>query len=451
MTAADPELTSLPPLRALWLVAWPVVVIGLIRAAYYIVDAWWVGKLGEVPLVALGAASFGWWIVLQVSSVGGTGIHALVAQEEGAGKREAAESILVQGLWVGVALWVLIVGTAPWWSEAYFVAMGVGGEAAGHGGDWLMAVAIGSLATIGHGGVDAVFRGLGRTDLALRVVALGLVLNGLLDPVFMWGWGPVPAFGLPGAAWATAASDLLAMLLGLWWLRGLDVLPRWAMPGGGWPRRIAAIGTPIAVSGVGFSLVYVVLGRVIAEFGEEQVAALGIGHRLESIPYLTAVGIMVGTSTLVGQHVGAGSPDRAAQAARTSAWVSVVAMAAFTVVGLVIAEPAFALFSEDPVLIDAGVTYLRIQALVWVFMAVEVVFEGAFAGVGHTMPALVISAAGSVLRIPLALLGAWSLGWGVTGVWVAIAVSTLVKGVVMAWWFERGTWRVETPPSHVTP
>jgi putative MATE family efflux protein len=418
---------------ALWVVAWPVVVVGLLRSAYYMVDLWWVGQLGDVELTALSAGSFAWWIVLQVTGLAGTGVHALSAQAEGADDRSAIAGLLLQGAWVGVAMWAAIAAVVLLGAPLYFDLIGIEGEPAGPGIAWLRAAGVLAGSAVFAGLVDSVFRGLGRTDLALRVVSLGLVVNGLLDPLFILWAG----LGLPGAAIATAVAELVAGAYGLVLLARLDVLPTWASPSWSAMRDITRIGAPIAVSGVVFSAVYVVLGRVISSFGAEEVAALGVGHRLEAIPYLTAVGFMVAASTLVGQHEGAGDRAAGTRSAAAAAALCVAICLVCAVPAIVWAPELYGLFSSDPTILEAGTTYFRIQALVWGFMALEVVYEGAFAGRGHTLPALVIGGVGTLLRIPLAVALAWYTPLGVDGVWIAIAVSTLLKGVVMAGWFHR--------------
>jgi Na+-driven multidrug efflux pump len=202
------------------------------------------------------------------------------------------------------------------------------------------------------------------------------------------------------------------------------------------------------MAGIGFSLIYVLLGRIINGFGEHHMAALGVGHRLESLAFMVTIGFMVGASTMVGQYVGAKDALGARRCARSAA---VVCSAIMIPIGLLLffgAEPAFRCFTDDQAVIDAGVIYLRIQTPFMVFMALEIVYEGAFTGTGDTMPAFWVTGVGTALRIPLALLLVHSFDLGVEGVWYAIAGTTFVKGLVMMRWFNLGRWeRMIAPPT----
>ncbi len=186
---------------------------------------------------------------------------------------------------------------------------------------------------------------------------------------------------------------------------------------------------------MGFSLVYVALGRTIASFGELHLAAMGVGHRLESFTYLAAVGLQVAAATLVGQHLGAGDPEGAHRALVVVRRTSDAAMVGGLVVARLLAEPLYRALGAEAGTVEAGAAYLRAQAAVWVFMGWECVHEGAFTGAARTaIPAWIVGL-GTLLRLPLAWALATRLGLGIDGVWLAIAASTFAKGVALrvAW------------------
>jgi putative MATE family efflux protein len=419
-----------------------MVALGWLQAVNLAVDVGWVARLGEDALTGLAAASFGTWILVQLGELSSLGVHSLVARGEGAGRAGEAVGWLLHGVAVSLGVWIALGIAGPWVLPSYLDAVGLAPGAARDAAAALLGTSTSlACALFAQQLVGAVFRGIGDTRTALAVSTSGLVAHALLDPVFLWGLGPVPALGVAGASVASGCASACAALLGLALLarrgrlRGDPVRPSLARA-----AEIARVGLPLTVSGVGFSLVYVALGRMVTSFGEPCVAALGIGHRMESFTYLAAIGFSIATATLVGQHVGAGDFAGAHRAARTA----VAACSGMMLVGTALAVPAapaiYRLFTDDPALVDAGATYLRLQALVWVFMGFEVIFEGAFAGTGHTTPALWIGGSLTAARLPLAALLAWGAGLGVTGVWLAIALSTLAKGVVLGAWFARGTW-----------
>lgn len=435
----QPSLIDLPMGRALWSVAWPMICLGLARTLYLLVDAWWVGQLGDVALTALAAGSFGWWITDHLCELAAVGVHSLVARAIGAGDREQAKYIAGQGLWLGLGLWAAIAVAQGPLVRLYVTGVAVEGEVAQLTGAWLSASIIGSLGVMCQAVLSGVFRGVGRTGLALMVMAGSLLANCVLDPLFIWGLGPVPELGISGAAWATGLSALLGAGVAAALLKKMGLSPAWRRPAWADIRRVAQIGGPIALTGVAFASVYVALGRMVVHYGEIHLAALGIGHRLEGVTYLGAVGLAVATSTLVGQNLGAGRRERAREVVRLSARVTAVVMLALGLPVAIFAEELYGLFAEGPELVDAGVVYLRFQALAWVCMGLEMIYEGAFTGWGKTTPAMVIGGTLTIARLPMAWFFGEVIGLGVVGIWVAIALSTISKGVILGLTFRRVT------------
>jgi putative MATE family efflux protein len=204
---------------------------------------------------------------------------------------------------------------------------------------------------------------------------------------------------------------------------------------------LVAIGIPICISGISFSVIYLFVNRITAQFGTPAVAALGIGNRIESINYLVAFGFSTAVATLVGQNLGARNPDRAAELTHKTILLVSGFTGVMTVIFLMFPESIMRIFVDDPAVLEAGKDYVRILALSQILMGWEIVLEGAFSGAGDTVPPMAVSIPGSILRIPLAWFLAVSLGWGVAGVWWAISISTLIKGVAVYIWFSLGRWK----------
>jgi putative MATE family efflux protein len=295
--------------------------------------------------------------------------------------------------------------------------------------------------------VEAAFRGRGDTMTPLKILGFALALNTVLDPLLIMGWGPVPAMGVSGAALATILSRLSGLAIAIYLLRpslsrgsrgrrGPDARMAW---------RTVRIGAPMAAAGFFFCAVYVVIARITGRFGTEPLAALGIGHRVETLTYLTCVGFGTAAATLVGQNLGAGQPDRAASLVRRSLLILTLAQLAYTAVLLLLAHGIVSIFTDDPGVIAHGATYLRIVAISQVFMGMEVLYMSAFGGAGSTMPTLAVDLPLTGMRIPLAWFLAVAVGLGPTGVWWAISLSTVAKGLALTAWWSRGTWKSYRP------
>ncbi len=429
---AERSLRALTPARAVWAVAWPVAAMGVLRSFYYLTDSYWVGRMGPEPLAALGGSAFAWWMIALTCELPAVGALAQAARHEGAGERARIGVTAASSAAVGLAV---AVGLAALWPArgVYFDLLGfaTGTAERTHGMDYVGASLLGASSLALSATVGGVLRGLGDTRSALALTAAALALNAALDPLLIWGGGPVAAMGIAGAAWATAIANAVAAILGgaVLFLRGV----RPARPSLSAALTVAWIGAPVSGSRLGFAMVYVALGRVIASFGPEQMAALGLGHRIEGVAYFVCEAFGVGAATMVGQHLGAGDGARARASARAAAQLGLAVMVPATVVLGLFAEPLFRLFTDDPATVQAGTLYLRAQALVLAAMALEEVYRGAFTGSGRTLLAAALSFGLTAARVPAAFLLSGPLG--IAGVWLAIAGSTALKGasLYVAW------------------
>jgi len=415
-----------------------MIAIGMLKACYFLTDTYFVGHLGDDALIALGGTAFAWWMVLLMGELSGTGVHSLVARHIGAGDTAAVGRTTSQGLWVAAGISALLLVVIPI-RDVYFQVLGFahGSTEQVLGSEYLLACLLGASTFALHATLTSVFRGLGDTRTALLITAATLLFNAALDPVLIWGLGPIPGLGIAGAAWATSAANALGVVLGWLFLRRAGHRVPYARPETETLSALVRIGAPVTARGVAFSMVYVLLGRMITPFGAHQIAALGVGHRLESFPYLLCVGFEVGAATLVGQSLGAGDVKAAGTYARTAARMCLMSTIPIAVGLFVFAEPLFTLFASRPETIAAGAVYLRIQTLAFVGLALESTYEGGFTGTGNTLPAFWIGAIGTFMRLPLAWVLAVPLGAGVVGIWWAIGVSTLLKGGVMWLAFTR--------------
>ena len=415
-----------------------MVAIGVLKTGYFLTDSAFLGLLGDDALTAAGAAAFAWWMLLLLGEIAGTGAHSISARNVGAGRSSENRGVMTQALWVALCIGIGAQALHPG-TSVYFDLIGYAPDSPEYalGQAYLSASIIGAATFAFHSALGGLFRGLGDTRTILWITVVTVIANAALDPVLIWGIGPFPALGIAGAAWATTIANALGAVLAAWFLRGHGLWPEPIWPRLAPVRELLWIGVPVSARGIAFAAIYVVLGRMITSFGSHHMAAIGVGHRIEGIPYLTSVGFEIGAATLVGQYLGAGDVAGARRACRTALAMCVAAMIPCSIGLYLAAEPLLGLFANEPETIAAGTLYLRIQTTVFVLMALESIYEGAFTGVGNTVPAFWVGALGTALRIPLAWLFAWPLGFGVAGIWWAIALSTALKGLAMAWIFER--------------
>jgi len=432
-------LLKLPIPVALWRLAWPLIAIGLLKTGMYLLDAYWIGSLGDRELTAIGGAAFAWWILWIIAELGAHGVQSKVSHCVGAGSTQHIATWFSQGLYLALGASALTAAVAWPLIGPYFNLLGLSdAHTVQAGQEFLSATLIGQSAFAVHATLVAVFRGVGHTRTALLITATSLLCNALLDPVLMFGWG-VPAMGISGAAWATTLSNVIGIALGLWMVGRIGHRPRWERPAMKLLAPLWHIGMPVSARGIAFCLVYIALGPIITAFGAVQMAALGVGMRVEGLAYQFSVGLSSAVATLIGQQLGAGQRDHIVRTARIATVMGGSVLIAIGVVSWFIAPQLIGWFANEPETVAAGVSYLRIQCIIFLWLTMESVYEGAFIGIGRTRPTFWVGALGTAARIPLAVVLAFWLGLGIEGVWVSIALSTVVKGTALWFWFERAS------------
>jgi putative MATE family efflux protein len=213
----------------------------------------------------------------------------------------------------------------------------------------------------------------------------------------------------------------------------------------GWDWRLFGstlrIGLPNTVSQVLFPLVYMIITRIAAAYGPIYIAALRIGHTVEGVSFFLALGFSIATATCLGQNLGAQRPDRAERAGWIATGIVVAILFVYSVAFFFLSRQIGVAFTPDPETIEASATYLEILAISQVFMGIEVVLAGAFSGAGDTVPPMAIFTPLNIARIPAAYLLAGTAGLGISGVWWAISGTSILKGLIIAFWFYRGRWK----------
>ena len=433
------QLVSDPLPRTIARVALPAVASSLLMTLFFSVDTYWIGtRVGSSGLAAASTAVFYIWLIVSVAEMVNVGLTAVAARRYGEGRSAEAARIagdaLILSLVLGVACTIIGLPLLP----HLFGIMHTPPEVAALGVRYLGTYLLGAPLIFGFFAVDAAFRAAGDTRTPFLLLSASVAVTLVLDPVLIVGWGPIPALGVAGAAISTIGTRAVAFALGLTIVGRRGVLkvgrPDWRTL-----RQVMRIGLPTAVTGVVFSLIYVLVTRTATQFGTPALAALGIGHRVESWLFMIAVGFGAATAAIVGQNLGAGRADRAERAG----WISVGFCSLFGVVACVVElsmpERFAAIFSHDPAVIAEAAKYLRIAAFSQLGICAEIVLEGALGGAGHTMAPMLTSTSITALRIPLA---AWAAArYGSAGLWWTISLTALARAVGMLAIWRAGRWK----------
>jgi putative MATE family efflux protein len=440
------DLTTGSITKSIFYLAIPVVATMFLETAFSIADIFWVGKLGAVSMAAVISSAFLIWIIWSLVGAISVGVTALVARFIGAKQPDQAAYSARQSFLFAIFLALTISVTGILFTKWPFILMGTEPEVTHLGIRYLRIIFIGAVFFFLIDVFSAIFRAAGDTKTPLLVIGGSLALNIVLDPLLIFGVGPFPRMETDGAALASIISQAVGSILFILLIvRGklgfkFSLLPKLNLDlSMVW--RILRIGIPASSAWILFSVVYLFLNKIVALFGTEAIAALGIGNRMESLSFHACMGFSIAAATLVGQNLGAGKPERSSQAAWQSAGFAVLITGFVAIVFFVFPKQIASFFISDPEVIEIGIGYLRIVALSQMFMALEIVLEGSFGGAGNTVPPMMVSIAGSLARIPLAYLLAVHWSVGINGVWWAITFTSIVKGIVLAYWFSRGRWK----------
>ncbi len=430
-------ITTAPLRRIVWRLALPAVGTTLLQVLFNITDTFWVGRtLGPAALAGVSSASYSLWIIITTGELLGAGLTAVAARRHGeqrpdlAGRATGTALVLAVILGLAVAL-IGLTGLDP-----LFHLMALPHEADIEARRFLVVQCIGAALIYGYFVVEAAFRSAGDTRTPFVLLAGSVLLNLVLDPLMIIGIGPFPAMGVYGAALATVLTRGLGCLAGLVLLvrRGhvrpaFDASAAWS---------ILRIGTPVMLAGSLFSISYILLVPIVGRFGTPALAALGIGHKVEGVSYMIAVGFGLAASTLVGQNLGAGEPVRARAAGWLTAMLAVVPVGLLGIVFALWPEVLAGIFTRDEATACAAALYLVAFAVAQPFIAFEEALFGGLSGAGYTIWPMVWIVVFSLIRVPLAHWAA--LRGGLGGVWLILSVTAIGRGAAMLGLWRWGRW-----------
>jgi putative MATE family efflux protein len=424
--------------------ALPVLASLLLRLAYQWVDALWVRGLGVEATAAVTTSVFVVWWAVALNDVIAIGVTSYVSQLLGRGERARAGVAAFRAVCASGLLGLLPAVAGLGFALPIFRILDPSGAVAEPGAAYLQIILAGAPLYMMALTCESVMRASGDTRTPLLIDLGAVTLNAVLDPLLIYGPGPFPALGLRGAAIATVIAQALL-------LAGFLIVARRGHPAFPFQRRaagppvriagMARVGAPAALISMLFSIVYIGFSRSASAYGAASVAVVGMVNRIEALQFMGSLALGTAGAALVGQNLGAGRPDRAAEAIRVgntwNAWIT----GAMSVIMLVAPGPFLRLFTQDPEAIRMGEPYLRVVALCFVPNGLEIVTTEAILGSGRTTAIAWIFSTVSLLRIPLGfLVPAWT-GLGVVGIAWVIALTCIVRAGIVLAWAARGTWK----------
>jgi putative MATE family efflux protein len=433
--------------RHLIIFAIPMFVGNLLQALYNVVDSIWVGRfLGSESLAAV-SVSFPIIFTLIALVMGITmATTTLVGQYYGAKKTELLDKTIGNSLLLLTVFGSLISLLGIIFSRRMLVLINTPPDVLEFAASYLQIFCSGLLGMFWYNGVSAILRGLGDSRTPLKFLFYTTFLNIFLDPLLIFGWGPFPALGINGAAWATIIAQGISALISLrylfftsqliiikndFWIPDLSII-----------KLIFTIGLPAGLQHTFISLSALVVSSLINLFGSTVVAGFGAAARVDQFAFMPAMSIGMAVSSLVAQNLGAGKNERVKESVRWSSLLTICITLFISLITLLIPHLLLLPFTKEPAVLAEGIRYLRFVAFSYLPMALMFTLGGVLRGAGDTFIAMIFTLISLwVIRVPLATSLSRLPFLGINGVLLGITLSPLMGFLLNYLYYRSGRWK----------
>lgn len=443
---SEADYTQIGLKRAIFLLAVPMILELVMESTFAVVDIYFVGKLGASAVATVGLTETYLFLLYSIGMGLSMAVTAIIARRVGEKKAEDAGVSAVQSIFLA------LLASAPFTIAGIFFAkdllalMGADQWSIGQGyryTQWMLGSnAVIMLLFV----INAIFRGAGDAAIAMRVLWIANGINIILDPVLIFGWGPFPAMGIEGAAVATTIGRSVGVGIQLYVLfkGGKHISVKLSQIY--WDAKAMLNIFRTSLGGVGQMIVgmtsWIFLMRILAGIGSEAVAGATIALRILMFTLMPAWGLSNAAATLVGQNLGAGSPDRAESTVWKIGVYNMIFLLGVSVVYFFFNERLIGIFSDDSEVIAIGAEWLRILSYSYFVYGWWMVSSSAFNGAGDTQtPTKINLVFFWLIQIPLSWFLAIHLGWEHSGVFWGVFISETSVGLFTLWLFTRGEWK----------
>ena len=443
----DKKYTEGKLIHALTQLAIPIILANVLQTAYQLIDTFWLGRLGAN---AVAAVSLSFPILFFILSLGGGLTLAgtvLVSQYKGALEQKmvnftSSQTVLVVFV---VSVFLALIG--------YFLAgplmklIGAGPEVLADSVAYFKVSALGFVFLFMFFVFQSLMRGIGNVLLPVYVILVTVLLNLVLDPLFIYGYGPVPGFGVAGAAVASVITQGISAVVGLYILwkghHGIRVSFSDMKFDLDVTKKLFQLGLPSSLEQSARALGMAMMVVLVTSFGSEVVAAYGVGARILSFVIIPALGLAIATTTLVGQNIGARKIKRSEKTSILSIKIAFYGLTGIGVLLFIFAEDLVRFFiPHEPQVIEDGALFIKIMGPSFGFLGVQQVVNGSFNGAGFTKASMFISMLNLwIIRFPVGYFLAYHTGLGHEGIYWAFPISNWISATAAFVYFRMGYWK----------
>ncbi len=433
--------------RAIFFLSIPMILEMAMESLFAVVDIFFVSRLNDSNAVAaVGLTESCLAIVYSIAMGLGMGATAMVARRVGEKDSSGAGTAAVQSIYIGLAASLLISLVGIFFYKDLLATMGATTEVIKAGSGYTKWMLIGNFSIMFLFIINAIFRGAGNPAIAMRSLWLGNIFNMILDPIFIFGLGPIPSLGVEGAAVATNIGRSVGVLYQLYNLAGgksvikihlITLKVEWGI--------IIKL-LKLSIGGIGQFLIssasWVFLTRIMATFGSAAVAGYTIAIRVIIFTILPSWGLANAAATLVGQNLGARQPERAEKSVWIAGKMNMIFLGLVSIFFFFISEPIMKFFTNQPEVVANGTLCLQVVAFGYILYGYGMVVTQSFNGAGDTRTPTILNLIGFWgFQIPVAYILAIVLNFGPIGVFLAIAIAESVMAVVGILIFRKGKWK----------
>ncbi|AEE51997.1 MATE family efflux transporter [Haliscomenobacter hydrossis] len=432
--------------QALIILAIPMVIEMFMESLFALVDIFFVAKIGVEAVTTIGLTEAVLTLIYSVAIGCSSGATALVARRIGEKNPEAASFTAFQALMVGVSFGAITGIIGIFMAEDILRLMGATPEVIATGTNFVRIMLGSNVVIMLLFLLNGVFRGAGDPAIAMRTLLLANGLNIILDPIFIFGLGPIPAMGVTGAAVATTIGrsiGVMYQLYNMFWGKGaIQIGPKLMKIDWGIIRKLIEVSVSGAFQFIIASASWIFLMRIISRFGSESVAGYTIAIRVIIFALLPSWGLANAAATLVGQNLGANQPDRAEQSAWRAGYFNTIFLLVVSVLCITFAPLIMSFFTDIPLVTKIGVMTLRIFSIGNVMYAYGMVISQAFNGAGDTRTPMIVNfICFWLIEIPLGYFLAVTMGLEVMGICIAVPFSESLLAVILIVIFKKGKWK----------
>lgn len=431
------DLTKGDITKSLLKLSLPIIATNFIQMAYGMIDMIWIGRVGSGAVAAIGTASFFINLAMALFTLIVIGTGVKISHAVGRGEEKEGKDYIANGFILSITLALLYIIFIFTFKNKLIGFYELGNVVVENmAKNYLVISSIGIIFMYFNSLLTTIFNSYGESKMPFRANTIGFIFNIVLDPILIFGFGPIKPLGVFGAALATLIARIVVFTIFLRISKGrFSFLRKGIKLNIKKAKEVIHMGLPIAAQRVIFTLISIIIAKIIANWGATAIAVQKVGVQIESISYITIGGLQGAIAAFVGQNYGAKKEERIKLGYYKALKLTIIFGLLVTLTFFIFSKQIFGIFLSENEALNMGNIYMKILGLSQVFMCMELLTVGAFNGIGKTYAPPIISIIFSGLRIPMAMFLSNENLFGLNGVWMSISVSSLFKGTILVTWF----------------